>query len=266
MNELIDEQELQDAFQAFRPERNAFEAGVRSRLDTMPQRSATNRLAHEDSPWLQVAASMVPLSFFGKGAGTISAIPLGKVSLGYKLVGYAALLTMSVLVMVGATLLALFRIRKAHDCPLSDSPDASHQQAAILMKWWKSFGVIPASLSFLALIVFLLGYTFPVFIFFLGSGIAMVALVTRLGRAGLIDRGTVGHSLIASLVGLAQVTQITCIVDSGLHLLDQSLVMMILILAAMLLGVVLTLEKWNGWQAAVKTAGSVFSRPINFVN
>jgi len=37
-------------------------------------------------------------------------------------------------------------------------------------------------------------------------GIAMVTLVTRLGRAGLIDRSTVGGTLITSLLGLMQVT------------------------------------------------------------
>lgn len=259
MNDLIDEQELRDAFESLRPERDAFEAGVRSRLNAMPQRETASRLGFEDSPWLQVAASMVPLSLFGKAAGTSSAIPLGKVSLGYKLVGYAALPTLSVLFMVGATLLALFRIRKAHISPCSDSMDAAEQESAILLKWWKSFGLIPVCLSFVALVVFLLGYTFPVFIFFLGSGIAMVTLVTRLGRTGLIDRSTVGGTMISSLVGLAQATQIISIVDSGRHLLDQGLVTMTLLLAAMLLGVMLTIGKWNGWQSVEKTVGLVIA-------
>ncbi len=264
MNDLIDEQELRDAFQSLRPERGAFEAGVRSRLNAMPQRKTLHRLAYEDSPWLQVAASMVPLSLFGKGAGTSSAIPIGKVSLVYKIVGYAALPTMSVLLMVGATLIALFRIRKAHTSPHSDSPYATEQQAAILVQWWKHFGYIPACLSFVALIVFLMGYTFPVFIFFLGSGIAMVALVSRLGQAGLIDRRTVGFSLIPSLVGLAQVTQITTIVDSGCHLLDQGLVMMILLLAGIMLGIVLTIGNWKGWSSVTKTAGLVIAAVLVF--
>ena len=255
MNDLIDEQELRDALEALRPERDAFEAGVQNRLNAMPRRETSDRLAPENSPWLQVAASMLPLSVFGKAAGSSSAIPLGKVSLGYKLVGYLALPSMSVLLMVGATLIALFRIRKAHTSTSSDAPDAAEQQTAILVKWWKSFGFIPTCLSFVALIVFLLGYTFPVFIFFLGSGLATVALVTRLGRAGLIDRSTVGGVLVPSLAGLAQVTQVTTMVESGVHLLDQGLVMMILLVAAMLLGAVMSIGKWNGWQSVEKLVG-----------
>jgi hypothetical protein len=253
MNDLIDEQELRNALEALRPDRDAFEAGVRSRLNSMPQRETQNLQAYEDSPWLQVAASMVPLSLFSKPAIASTLIPIGKVSLGYKLAGYAALPALSVLIMVGATLIALFRIRKAHVSPLSDSPDAANQQSAILLNWWRSFGFIPACLSFVALIVFLLGYPFPVFIFFLSSGIAMVALITRLGHAGLIDRQTVGSSLIPSLFGLAQVTQIVSGVESGCHLLDQGLVMMILLLAGILLCAVLTLEKSNGSRTVEKS-------------
>ena len=261
MNDLIDEQELRDAFESLRPERDAFEAGVRSRLNSMPQRETPNLRVHEDSPWLQVAASMVPLSLFSKTAITSTAIPIGKASLGYKLVGYAALPALSVLIMVGATLLALFRIRKAHVSPHSDSPNPADQQTAILTKWWKTFGFIPACLSFVALIVFLLGYTFPVFIFFLSSGIAMVALITRLGRAGLIDRRTVGNSLIPSLIGLAQAASIF---ESGRHLLDQDLVMMILLLAGILLVAVLRLGTWNGRQAVEMTVGCAIAAVLVF--
>jgi len=257
MNNLIDEQELRDALEALRPERDAFEAGFRNRLHAMPQRETAKHLDHEDSPWLQVAASMLPLSLFGKVAGTSSAIPLGKVSLGYKLVGYLALPSISVLLMVGATLIALFRIRKAHTSTISNAPDAAEQRTAILLKWMKSFGFIPTSLSVVALIVLLLGYTFPVFIFFLGSGIAMVTLVTRLGRAGLIDRSTVGVTLISSLLGLIQVIQITDNFDSGYHLLNQGLVSVILLMAAMLLGVAMSIGRWRGWQSAEKTVGII---------
>ncbi len=264
MTDLIDEQELRDAFEALRPDRDAFEAGVRSRLNSMPRRETQNPPAYEDSPWLQVAASMVPLSLFSKTALTSAAIPIGKASFGYKLVGYAALPALALMVMFGATLLAMFRIRKAHISTPSDAPDADDQKTAILTKWWKSFGFIPACLSFVALIVFLLGYPFPVFIFFLSSGIAMVALVNRLGHAGLVDRQTVGSSLIPGLFGLAQVTQIVSSVESGCHLLDQGLVMMILMLAGLLLCAVLTLGKWNGSKSVAKMVGYAVAAVLIF--
>jgi hypothetical protein len=246
MNDLIDEQELRDALEPLRPEADAFEAGVRKRLRSMPQHRKLDIPAFDDSPWLHVAASMVPLSLIGKTASAHTVMPLGMVPLGYKIIGYVALPSISILLMLGATLIAMFKIRKAQVSPASGDADAAKQSLDVLKNWWWSFGLIPTCLSLIALIAFVSGYTFPVFLFFLGSGFAMVALVTRLGQAGIIDRGTVGGSLISSLVGLAQVMQITTIFDSGRHLLDQSLVMLILLLAAILLGLVISLGQWNG--------------------
>lgn len=243
MNDLIDEQELRDAMQPLRPDPRAFEEGVKGKLEAMTLQKAESTIRFNDSPLLQVAASMVPLSLLSKTTGSSVIVPFGKASLGYKLVGYAALPVLSILVMLGATLLAVFRIRKAQLSPQSDSPDAAQQQSAILIKWWTGMGLIPTGLSFIALVVFLMGYTFPVFIFFAVSGVAMVTLITRLGQAGLLDRQTVGGVLISSLMSMASISHIYIIVNSGCYLLDQQLVMMILWLAAIFLGILITFDK-----------------------
>jgi hypothetical protein len=184
MKELIEEQDLRDAFAAFRPDAAVFEAGVRSRLSAMPQPQSPFDGSNATSPWLQVAASMIPLSLFNKAVVPGAVIPLAKVSLGYKLWFYAALPAVSVLLMVTATLFALIRIRQAHLSPASKSVGAAQQQLIILKKWWITYGFIPVCLSLVALFLSLSGYAFPMFIFFLCSGGAMLALVTRLGTSG----------------------------------------------------------------------------------
>ncbi len=246
MNDLIDEQELRDAMQPLRIDPLAFEASVRRKLEEITLQKAESTIRFSDSPWLEVAASMVPLSLLSKTTGSSVIVPFGKASLGYKLVGYAALPVLSILVMLGATLLAVFRIRKAQLSPQSDSPDAAQQQSAILIKWWTGLGLIPSGFSFIALVVFLMGYTFPVFIFFAVSGIAMVTLISRLGHAGLLDRQSVGGVLISSLMSMAGISHIYNIFNSGCHLLDQQFVMMILWLAAIFLGMLLTFDKSPG--------------------
>ena len=69
---------------------------------------------------------------------------------------------------------------------------------------------------------------------------------------------------MSSLLGLAQVTQITSSVHSGCHFLDQGLVMMILILAALLLGALLTIGKWNGKRSVMKMIGFVIAAVLVF--
>ncbi len=264
MNDLIDEQELRDAMQPLRTDPLAFEAGVRRKLKAITLQKTESTIRFNDSPWLQVAASMVPLSLLTKTTGSSVIVPLGKASLGYKLVGYAALPVLSILVMFGATLLAVFRIRKAQLSPQSDSPDSAQQQSAILIKWWTGMGLIPTGLSFIALVFFLMGYPFPVFIFFAVSGIAMVTLISRLGHAGLLDRQTVGGVLVSSLMSMASISHIYIIFNSGCYLLDQQLVMMILWLAAIFLGILITFDKRLGLHIVAMMTVQIFAAVLVF--
>ncbi len=55
----------------------------------------------------------------------------------------------------------------------------------------------------------------PVFVVFLISGIAMVSLITRLGKEHLIERATIAGALSSGLILLAQVTQISVLFSNG---------------------------------------------------
>ena len=58
--------------------------------------------------------------------------------------------------------------------------------------WWKRFGLLIGCVLVLSLLLLFSGYVLPVFIVFLASAVAMVSLVTRLGRAGMVDRRVIG--------------------------------------------------------------------------
>lgn len=241
-NDLIDEQELRDALRPLQPDRGAFEAAVRQRLEAAARSSSANQRrfqATEQSPWLQTAAAVIPFSMLGNSAGGGASMSLSKLSFGYKLIGYAALPATTLLLMVGATIFGLVRIGKAQRSPQTVG-DQTQQQAVAIARWWKQFGVLIGCALVLFLTLIVAGYALPVFLIFLSSGVAMVSLVTSLGRAGLIDRRAIGGNLIMGLALLAQVTQIYTLTNAGVHLLDQSLVQALLLGAAVVLAILLS--------------------------
>jgi hypothetical protein len=251
-NDLIDEQELRDSLRPLRPDRDAFESGVRRRLELATRSSPGIQdplEASGRSPWLHVAASVIPFHLFGKAAvGT--PIPLGKLSLGYKLIGYAALPATTLLLMVGATIFGLVRIKRAQHTSHTDGVSIQ-QQAVAITRWWTQFGVMIGCILVLSLVLIFSGYVLPVFLVFLASGIAMVSLVTRLGRDGMVDRRAVGGNLIVGLALLAQITQIYTSTNAGVHLLDQSLVQAVLLGAAVVLAIVMCSTIRNRWLAVL---------------
>ena len=122
--------------------------------------------------------------------------------------------------------------------PQGESESRLEQTQAIAM-WWKQFGLLIGCVLVLSLLLLFSGYVLPVFIVFLASAVAMVSLVTRLGRAGMVDRRAIGGSLMPGLALLAQVTQIHTSTNAGVHLLDQSLVQAVLLGTAAVLAILL---------------------------
>ena len=257
--DLIDEQELRDALRSLRPNRDTFEAGVRRRiapatravLDNPPVDAASGQ-----SPWLHVAASVIPFSSFAKATVGGSSSSLGTLSFGYKLLAYLALPAVSVFLMLGATLFGFLRIREAQKHPQADG-DQLPQQTVAIATWWRQFGLLVGCFLVLALAAIFTGYVMPVFLIFIASTVAMVSLVTRLGRAGLIDRRAIGGNLMMGLVLLTQVTQIYTSTNAGVHLLDQSLVQALLLGAGAAIGVLLSFTIRNRWLAALAAIHAV---------
>ncbi len=252
-NDLIDEQELRDALRLHCPNRDAFEADVVRRIEAAKRVMLENSQADQccdESEWLHVAASVIPFSSFAKATVGGSSSSLGTLSFGYKLLGYIALPAVSVFLMLGATLFGFLRIREAQKRPQADG-DQSPQQAAAIATWWRQFGLLVGGFLILALVAIFTGYVMPVFLIFIASTVAMVSLVTRLGRAGLIDRRAIGGNLTMGLVLLTQVTQIYTSTNAGVHLLDQSLVQALLLGTAAAIGVLLSFTIRNRWVATL---------------
>ena len=137
-NELIGEEALRAALRPLRVDRDAFEQEVRRRVEAAESESKV-RLRSEDaggddvqdaklehSDWLRVAASVIPLNVLGKGtSGTVTASvgqsSLSQLSLGQKIVAFAAIPAIGLLLMLSATVWAYVRIRKAQLGQQSDS-------------------------------------------------------------------------------------------------------------------------------------------------
>ncbi len=247
MSDLIEEEEIRKALQTLRPDRDAFEAEVRHRLEGLVQRRSKPQEEEAASPWLQVAASMMPLLLIGKGPIAPAGVSIAKVSFGYKLIGYLALPAMSVLFVLGAGLLALLQVWRTPLRRTTDSGMAEEQSMALLTKWWKTLGLVQLAFPCIAMVLYAMGYEFPLLLFFLVSGLALATLVTRLGELGLVDRRIMRSLMIPSLMGVAQVTQIT--VEYGNHLFDQMIVSIILYLTAIVIGF-LALESKGGSRLA----------------
>ena len=256
-NEMIDEQELRDALRPFVASREDFEAGVRQRIEAAQSSLSQTMLpdadreqSREHSSWLQVAASVVPLPLLGKVGYGSTSIPLGKLSIGHKLIGLVALPAISLLLMAGATLFGILRMRTAQRSPQREHQNVIEMESAIA-NWWKQFGWLIGGLCALALLLMFIGYALPVYIALVTSGVAMVALVTRLGHAGMLDRLTIARNLIAGLAILAQVTLIYTMFDSGIHLLDQSLIQSVLYFGMFILLMFMVCAGCRGWRAVI---------------
>ncbi len=160
MNDLIEEEDIRKALQRLRPDRDAFEVEVRRRLNGLVQRRLEPK-EEAASPWLQVAASMMPLLLIGKASIAPAGVSIAKISFGYKLIGYLALPAMSVLFVLGAGLLALIQVWRTPLRRTNDSGMAEEQSMALLTTWWKTFGLVQLAFPCIAIVLYAMGYEFP---------------------------------------------------------------------------------------------------------
>ncbi len=234
---LVDEADLRAALQPLRPDPDSFVAGIRQRIQEAEIRlckdgdSKDTRLDRSD--WLRVAAVVIPLPLLSKGGGGgLVKLSLGQISLGKKIVAVAALPAIGLLLMVTATIWAIIKIRRAQHGQSAGEMDAL-KVGEITAGWWRQFGVLVASMSGVLLLLMLTGYTIPVFIIFLVSGITMVSLITRLGKERLVDRNTIAATLCPGLLILVQLTHMTTMFNHGFPFLDQMLIPAVLVLGGL---------------------------------
>lgn len=252
-SQLLDEADLRAALLPLRPDPVRFAEGIRRRLqradgadhsrlgeagdgaasERRATERATERRATERSEWLQTAAAVIPLSLVGKG-GSGGLIKLGQLTLGKKIVALAALPAVGLLLMITASIWAIIKIRRAHrGQPAGDIDVLKTNQ--VLAVWWRRFGLVTMGFCAVLLLLMRTGYTLPVFIVFLISGIAMVSLVTKLGQERLIERNAIAGALSSGLFLLAQLTQIAVMSGHGTPFLDQMLIPAVLMCGAFLI-------------------------------
>ena len=227
-NQLIDEEELRTALRPMRPDSREFEEAVLQKIaasDVTLSREASDTKSSAD--WMRVAASIIPLSIFGSGKVAHAAGSLAKVSIGKKLIGVAALPAIGVFLMIGGTVMAMFRIRSV-SCDSSGPAVTAEEVQHASLWWWKRYGWMPVALAFGGLLLrFGLDITIPILPIFLLSCLAMVSFFTYLGRQGWVSRRAIGGSFLQGLLALAQVSDIF-IFDADIHLLDPNLVRLVL--------------------------------------
>ncbi|TWU48360.1 hypothetical protein [Rubripirellula reticaptiva] len=235
--QLIDETELRTALQPLRPNPNGFAAGIRQRLEEGNVRlrdSEQNEASFDHSGWAQVAAAVMPLPLLGSNGGA-GLVKLGQLSLGKKVVAVAALPMVGLLLMVTASIWAIIRIRRAqrsnqqHQGQSIGDIDAV-KLSQVTADWWRQFGVLVVGMSVMSVLLMVIGYTLPVFIVFMVSGITMVSLITKLGQEHLVDRNTIAGTLLPGLLMLVQVTHVITMIDHGNPFLDQMLIPAVLVL------------------------------------
>lgn len=255
VSQVLDEVELRAALLPLRPDPVRFAEGIRQRLEradvadqsrlreagdgAASERRATEWRATRDdaklgrSEWLQTAAAVIPLSLVGKG-GSGGLIKLGQLTLGKKIVALSALPAIGLLLMITASIWAIIKIRRAHrGQPVGDIDVLKTNQ--VLAVWWRRFGLVTVGFCIVLLLLMRTGYTLPVFIVFLISGIAMVSLVTKLGQERLIERNAIAGALSSGLFLLAQLTQIAVMSGHGTPFLDQMLIPAVLMCGAFLI-------------------------------
>lgn len=234
-NHLIAESELRDALQIHRPEAARFAQVVHQRVAELRSEVATRASASEQKrlDWLRTAASVIPLPLLAKGAGGA----LGKgVGTGgpwaAKVVGWLASGPLILLLAAGGFLLGFQRIRSAQRRSASAEPGDPSNHQRVTEAWWKASGAFHIAICVAAVLLMLIGHTVPALIVFLVYGIAIVALVTRLGQQGLIDRTLLAMGIAQALMVWAGLISVVAKASRGTFLLDQSLAAAIMCLGA----------------------------------
>ncbi|HQZ69633.1 MAG TPA: hypothetical protein PLY87_31325, partial [Planctomycetaceae bacterium] len=119
-------------------------------------------------------------------------------------------------------------------------------------QWWIRFGWICVLIPFLHFGLAAMGIRIPLALVFAVSGLAMVVLMTELGRRGLICRQHLSEGIGTGLIVLIGFANIDMISGSSMHLLDQNYVTAVLFAGMFLLLAI------NVGSAAGSAAAAVF--------
>lgn len=266
-NMLMDENEIRLALKADRPDRVFLSDGVRARVQTAKRNqlhdseSDGEKTGRWQNEWLRVAASFAPIHLLGRtwetGCAPVSFLAL---SLGKKLVVTLAFPVLCFL-MIGLTVVGMFRIHAIQKGQRQADFDMLKSQHAITM-WWKRYGFIAAFIFALTLAAPFLGWTMPLMIALVSSGIAAVSLVRTLAQEGLVDRTMVGGTCVAALGLLGQLS--FSLSQGASQLLDPLLVTGVLFGGAFSIAAFLPVHP-STVSAELNPAGSATGRLFRFL-
>ncbi len=210
---LIDEDEIRSALKQYRPNKDLFAENVRSRMSvggfrlqsdchsTSAGKKSLGIIDSNRKEWIRVAASFLPVQVLSSGINPLS---FGAISLGKKVVVALAFPFLCFL-MISMTVYGVVQIRLAKRNHASTNRDANEVQQAT-MQWWTRYRSLAAIVFALTIVATFLGWTTPIMIALVASGIAGVSMVHTLARQGLLERSAIGGASVAMLALLGQLS------------------------------------------------------------
>jgi hypothetical protein len=219
---LVPEESLRRALHPFRADPARFEAGVLERLEALERRRAEEPLA-EVSPWLRSAAAMLPVPIIGGRpvAGALAKLaPATGIS---KLVGYLAFPAISLFALLGATVLSAVKVRGIQGENQAKFLDEAARQAAIKL-WWAQHKLSAWLVYAVTMVLFFVGETWPVFVFYIVSFGLLVYLLKAYAKLGLGSRHVIGPTCACALALLGQLAVFPNVGEADIHFVDQKLI------------------------------------------
>ena len=223
--ELVPESDLRAALRSKRVDPKSFEANVRRRLKAAVVNQQRDPLSHL-SPLSKAVSAMLPVPLLTgmKAAGGVKA---GLLPLTEKLVGVIAFPAICLFLLVGTSIFGFGRIHQLQqeNVPAANLQD-SQQQA--LEQWWNQHWWQSAIVFAVTLVLGVLGVSSILFAFYLISCGLLVYLIASFAKHGIGHRQIVARGCGMGLMFLSQISVTTVVVNSGIHLLDQSIVTVVL--------------------------------------
>lgn len=206
--------ELLAAFRSRRPDPRRFDEAVRERIEAGSDMGAS---AARVSSRLRAAASFLPIPVIVGGKVLVVSAKSGTASTGMKILGYAALPAISLVMLLGAVMVTLLRIRQLP--PELDGTDIGASRAA-LRAWWRKRWWLAALFLAATLAVPFSGSSSVLFYLVVGSIVSFTFILAHLARLGIATRRVVAAACIPGLLLLTYIAAPASYRGSELHLID----------------------------------------------
>jgi len=230
----IVESDLYAALRPFRVDPHAFLSAIQGRLQAA-ELEQENSEQLEDSPFLQMAAALLPLPLLSGSKAALSTAKMAPLAGKYKLLGYLALPAISLFFLIGSALFGALFIRRVQKKNVPDDlrPAEILQQGNL---WWSQHKWFSWLFSAAVILLPMFGFSWLLLLLLLGSMGVVLLMLAALAKQGLGNRLLVGQSCLMGLGLLAQVMAgMPGIGDESIHFLDQRLLGVVCYLGVLIL-------------------------------